>query len=145
MIIKVSLIKRNIVNYLNYIHTSQDTSGLDIDDTADYNLRYMGANPKNYILFNNETWRIIGVFNAYNVDTKQNEKLVKIIRNTSLGEYVWDTSASNDNSGWGKSDWTQADLKNELNIDYIDTSKTSGTTTWYNGYSKEKRGEQKND
>ena len=133
--ITISLIKRNIVNYLNYIHTSQDTSGLDIDDTADYNLRYMGANPKNYILFNNETWRIIGVFNAYNVDTKQNEKLVKIIRNTSLGEYVWDTSASNDNSGWGKSDWTQADLKNELNIDYIDTSKTSGTTTWYNGYS----------
>lgn len=133
--ITISLIKRNIVNYLNYIHTSQDTSGLDIDDTADYNLRYMGANPKNYILFNNETWRIIGVFNAYNVDTKQNEKLVKIIRNTSLGEYVWDTSASNDNSGCGKSDWTQADLKNELNIDYIDTSKTSGTTTWYNGYS----------
>lgn len=133
--ITISLIKRNIVNYLNYIHTSQDTSGLDIDDTADYNLRYMGSKPKNYILFNNETWRIIGVFNAYNVDTKQNEKLVKIIRNTSLGEYVWDTSASNDNSGWGKSDWTQADLKNELNIDYIDTSKTSGTTTWYNGYS----------
>ena len=133
--ITISLIKRNIVNYLNYIHTSQATSGLDIDDTADYNLRYMGAKPKNYILFNNETWRIIGVFNAYNVDTKQNEKLVKIIRNTSLGEYVWDTSASNDNSGWGKSDWTQADLKNELNIDYIDTSKTSGTTTWYNGYS----------
>ena len=133
--ITISLIKRNIVNYLNYIHTSQATSGLDIDDTADYNLRYMGAEPKNYILFNNERWRIIGVFNAYNVDTKQNEKLVKIIRNTSLGEYVWDTSASNDNSGWGKSDWTQADLKNELNIDYIDTSKTSGTTTWYNGYS----------
>lgn len=133
--ITISLIKRNIVNYLNYIHTSQDTSGLDIDDTADYNLRYMGSKPKNYILFNNETWRIIGVFNAYNVDTKQNEKLVKIIRNTSLGEYVWDTSASNDNSGWGKSDWTQADLKNELNTDYIDTSKTSGTTTWYNGYS----------
>lgn len=136
--ITISLIKRNIVNYLNYIHTSQSTSGLDKDDTADYNLRYMGAKPKNYILFNNETWRIIGVFNAYNVDTKQNEKLVKIIRNTSLGKYVWDTSASNDNSGRGKSDWTKADLKNELNIDYIDTSKTSGTTTWYNGYSNKK-------
>ena len=136
--ITISLIKRNIVNYLNYIHTSQAISGLDIDDTDDYNLRYMGAKPKNYILFNNETWRIIGVFNAYNVDTKQNEKLVKIIRNTSLGEYVWDTSASNDNSGFGKSDWTQADLKNELNIDYIDTSKTSGKTTWYNGYSNKK-------
>lgn len=133
--ITISLIKRNIVNYLNYIHTSQTTSGLDIDDTADYNLRYMGAKPNNYISFNNETWRIIGVFNVYDTETNQNEKLVKIIRNTSLGEYVWDTSASNDNSGWGKNDWTQADLKNELNIDYIDTSKTSGTTTWYNGYS----------
>lgn len=113
----------------------KSSNGLEVDDTDDQNLRYVGSNPKNYILFNDETWRIIGIFNVYNTETSSNEELVKIIRNESLGEYVWDTSASNDNSGWGKSDWTQADLKNELNTDYLDTSKTSGTTTWYNGYS----------
>ena len=130
----ITLKKKTATNYLLDLYQNQTNQGLEVDDTNDHNLRYTGASPKNYISFNNETWRIIGIFNVYNVDTNQNEQLVKIIRNESLGEYVWDTSASNDNSGWGKNDWTQADLKNELNTDYIDTSKTSGTTTWYNGY-----------
>jgi len=38
-------------------------------------IRYQGANPDNYIQFNNETWRIIGVFDGY----------TKIIRNDPLG------------------------------------------------------------
>jgi len=33
--------------------------------TTDY--RYTGKNPDNYIKFNNETWRIIGVFNVDDV------------------------------------------------------------------------------
>lgn len=32
----------------------------DVDD----NLRYAGNNPNNYILFNNELWRVIGVFDG---------------------------------------------------------------------------------
>ena len=104
------------------------------------NLRYVGSNPNNYISFNNETWRIIGVFNMYNNDTNSYEKLTKIIRNESLGDYSWDTSESSINSGYGINEWCQADLMSELNTDYLDTSKTSGTTTWYNGESNAKNG-----
>ena len=155
--ITISLIKRNIVNYLNYIHTSQDTSGLDIDDTADYNLRYMGANPKNYILFNNETWRIIGVFNNITtIDEQEHEKtesLVKIVRNDSLGNYSWDSSESTTNSGYGINEWSQADLMYELNCDGKSTkycrdditegylsNLTTGSTTWYNRSNNAKNG-----
>ena len=102
-------------------------------ETDEYdNLRYVGANPNNYISFNNETWRIIGLFNVYNNDTNKYEKLIKIIRNESIGGYSWDSSDANTNSGWGIKDWKQADLMTELNTDYIDISKTSGTTFWYN-------------
>ena len=31
------------------------------DETSDNNLRYIGANPDNYVWFNDELWRIIGV------------------------------------------------------------------------------------
>ena len=42
------------------------TNTLAYDGTADNNLRYVGANPCNYVSFNNELWRIIGVMN--NID-----------------------------------------------------------------------------
>ena len=46
---------------------SEDTSGVYEDSTADQNIRYYGSNPDNYIRFNNETYRIVGLFN--NVST----------------------------------------------------------------------------
>ena len=49
----------------------KESNGLEIDDTNDQNLRYVGATPKNYISFNNELWRIVGVFNVYNIDIKK--------------------------------------------------------------------------
>ena len=133
------------INAVEYLTTLQqkDTNninGLFIDDTSDKNLRYTGATPSNYISFNNELWRIIGVFNVYNNDTKRYEKLVKIIKNDSLGEYSWDTSVSSKNDGKGINEWSQADLMTELNNDYVDTSKTSGTTYWYNGENNQKTG-----
>ena len=116
------------------------SNGLEVDDTDDQNLRYVGSNPNNYISFNNETWRIIGLFDVYNNDTNTTEKLIKIIRNEALGNYSWDTSESSINSGYGINEWSQADLMKELNNDYLDTSKTSGTTTWYNGSNNIKNG-----
>ena len=120
-----------VIEFISSLHKS--SNGLEVDDTDDQNLRYVGSTPNNYISFNDETWRIIGIFNVYNNDTKKNEKLVKIIRNDSLGYYAWDTSDSSINSGYGINEWSQAKLMNELNTDYLDTSKISGTTTWYNG------------
>lgn len=135
----------SLASYLsiNSLSESFSTSnGLEIDDTDDKNVRYVGATPKNYIKFNNETWRIIGVFNDITtIDEDGNEKeesLVKIIRDESLGSYSWDTSASSVNSGYGINEWSQADLMTELNNDYINTSKTSGTTSWYSGQNNTK-------
>ena len=104
------------------------------------NLRYVGATPNNYVSFNNETWRIIGIFNVYNNDTNKNEKLIKIIRNDSLGWYSWDTSDSSINTGQGINEWSQADLMTELNTDYINPSPTSTTTLWFTGSNNSKNG-----
>ena len=46
--------------------------------------------------FNNETWRIIGVFPTDD-GTGNIENRVKIIREESIGDYSWDTSNS---SSW---------------------------------------------
>ena len=55
--------------------------------TTDY--RYIGANPNNYVKFNDELWRIIGVFDVDD-GTGKIEKRMKIIRNKSIGNYSWD-------------------------------------------------------
>lgn len=125
--------KKYTVNLLDNTISSTNT---DIYD----NLRYVGANPNNYITFNDETWRIIGIFNVYNVETNKYENLVKIIRKDHIGVFSWDTSDSNINDGYGINEWNQAKLMFELNNDYIDTSKTSGTTLWYNGCKNKQEG-----
>ncbi len=67
------------------------------------NYRYEGKNPNNYIYFNNELWRIIGVFDSASHGVS-NTNLVKIIRNDSLGNLVWngaDTTAEINANNWG--------------------------------------------
>ena len=108
------------------------TNTLAYDGTVDNNLRYVGADPCNYVSFNNEIWRIIGIMNNVDDGTGNLETRIKLIRNDSLGSYSWDSSASNINEGKGINDWTQADIKNELNGDYLDTTLTENTN-WYNG------------
>ena len=103
------------------------TQGIMLDNNGDY--RYYGKNPNNYVTFNNEKWRIIGVFNNVDDGTGNKETRLKIIRNESIGKYSFDSSASNINSGNGVNDWSKSDLMNELNTLYY--SSTSGTC--YNG------------
>ena len=57
--------------------------------TALTDYRYIGADPNNYIKFNDELWRIIGVFDTDD-GTGKVEKRLKIIRNESIGSYSWD-------------------------------------------------------
>ena len=132
------------ISSLNY-----SENGLEIDNTEDKNIRYVGTNPKNYITFNNETWRIVGVFNNITtIDNNGNEKqesLVKIIRDERIGSYSWDSSSSDINNGYGINEWSQADLMYELNCDGTSSSKycredipngylsniTNGTVRWY--------------
>ena len=103
-----------ITNLLEY-----DGEGLKIDNTSDQNIRYYGSNPDNYVSFNNELWRIIGVFGDN----------VKLVRSESLGSLSWDTSESSVNGGYGVNEWSQADLQVYLNKMYY-----GGTTvTCYGG------------
>ena len=97
------------------------------DGTVDNNLRYVGANPCNYVYFNCsttnpeemnsstcETWRIIGLTNNVDDGTGKKETRLKLIRKDSLGSYSWDTSTSSSssttedpavNSGYGINQW----------------------------------------
>ena len=99
------------------------TQGIMLDNNGDY--RYYGANPNNYVEFNDELWRIIGVFHDVDDGTGKKETRVKIIKHELIGQYSWDSSASTVNSGRGKNDWTQADLMTALNTLYYNS--TSGT------------------
>ena len=66
-----------------------------------------------------ETWRIIGVFDGK----------VKIMRGSQIGEYSWDSSASDVNSGFGVNEWSQADLMKLLNSGY-DSESVGGSLYW---------------
>ena len=101
--------KKYNVSLLNNLNTLLADTTYDEYD----NLRYVGATPNNYISFNNELWRIIGIFNVYNVETNEYEKLTKLISNKSLGSYSWDISKNN--ARRGINEWSQAYLMTELN------------------------------
>ena len=102
------------------------------------NIRYIGANPDNYVSIDSEVWRIIGVFNNIKSDAldEHGETRIKLIRNEAIGGYSWD--ASTYNSGWGINEWSQADLMYLLNPGYTGINGSlyynSGSGTCYSEY-----------
>ena len=82
--------------------------GLYADEYEPGRYIYKGANPNNYITFNNETWRIISI---------EADGSIKIMRNESIGSRAWDSSNSND--------WETSDIKSYLNGDYLATITTN--------------------
>ena len=95
--------------YITNLYEFEGSSNnLKKDNTPDQNIRYYGANPNNYVRFNNELWRIIGVFGNN----------VKLVRSESLGNLSWDSSESSVNGGYGVNEWSQADLQVYLNKMY---------------------------
>ena len=98
------------------------------EDITEY--RYRGASPKNYVTFNNEVWRIIGVFPTDD-GTGKIENRIKIIKDQSIGEYKWDTSGSNN---WAR----PGTLNTKLNTTYLNSLDTIsknmiGNTKYYLG------------
>ena len=85
------------VEYISNLY-DYDGEGLKKDNTVDANIRYYGSNPNNYVRFNNELWRIIGVFGNN----------VKLVRKDSLGELSWDSSESSVNGGYGINQWGES-------------------------------------
>ena len=95
-----------------------ETEELKFDKTEDNNLRYVGTNPNNYVRFNNELWRIIGVFNNIDDGSGTKETRIKLIRDESIGSYSWDNKPSGTGSSTstiGSNDWTDSALKEVLN------------------------------
>ena len=91
------------------------TYTLAYDGTSDNNLRYVGANPCNYVTFNGEEagWRIIGILN-----TPEGQRM-KLISTYPVGHLPWDVS-----------DWTKSSLQTLLNSGAY-YNRTTGK--YYNG------------
>ena len=101
-------------------------------DDPGKNVRYIGANPNNYVYFNCsdysnptantcELWRIIGVFNNVTKRDGTKENLVKIIRDESIGNIAWDDNNVND--------WSTATLQQNLNSGTYYTTTLKNDTT----------------
>ena len=116
-------------------HTIDDTLQVDNKFATEYRYRGGDSVVKNYVTFNNEAWRIIGIIPTE--DTSGNvENRFKIIKDTSIGNMKWNTNGTND--------WTSATLNTYLNNDYYNTLTSDaknmiGTTKYYlGGYSNSK-------
>ena len=98
------------------------TNQLRYDGTTDNNLRYVGSNPCNYVSFNGETWRIIGVFN--NVGS---EPLVKIVNATAAYS---DSVKFNSNNASGKNKWGTNSLYTSMSTISAATNSMTQSVQW---------------
>ena len=81
----VNYTEKDSVTYLNnYIIGLSGTTQGTGQVVNENGYRYEGKNPNNYVWFNNELWRIIGVFDEAS-HGQSGQNLVKIIRNDSIG------------------------------------------------------------
>lgn len=95
-------------------NASLNTEELVYDETNENNLRYIGADPNNYVTFNNELWRIIGVMRKIPDSSWKDGNVLKIIRDTSYNSSIsWDTNSTGN--------WSTSTLKTELNDRYLQT------------------------
>ena len=102
-----------------YTITHAKDSTLQIGATEDITeYRYRGANPKNFVTFNGETWRIIGVFPTDD-GTGKIENRVKIIKDQSIGEYKWDDGTTAYNYTKNDNLMLLQD-KNKLKVKYLE-------------------------
>ena len=105
----------NAVDYIRELYVyDRKSNSLKKDTTFHSNIRYVGKKPNNYVSFNNELWRIIGIF----------DDNIKIVRKDSLTKYSFDnkTTAQGVDSNKGVNDWTIAYIREFLNNYYYDHS-----------------------
>ena len=101
--------------------TGNCTKTLAYDGTADNNLRYIGTNPCNYVSFNGQEWRIIGVFNNVSVvGENEPQTLLKLITATDYSSTIlWDSG--------NKNIWGSSSLYTTLNGTYYTTNLNSSS------------------
>lgn len=109
------------------------------DETEDANFRFIGKNPDNYVKFNNELWRIIGIFNTKDSSGNTNKR-IKLVRNDSLGsDIVYDSTPYVSggppiNGGLGINEWSESLLMKLLNPGYDSNSIETFTKGENNSY-----------
>ena len=125
----VGELKKSGADTLIKLTDNKDNSGLyTITHAADTTLqigatesvteyRYRGASPKNYVTFNNEVWRIIGIFPTDDGAGKI-ENRIKLIRNESIGAYYWNSNKISNTSSYNNWAGSTSTLNLELNKTY---------------------------
>ena len=117
-------------------HTIDSTLQVGSEFATEY--RYRGGSVNNYVTFNNETWRIIGILPTEDTDGNVKYRF-KIIRDTSLGDMYWNETQDTITSSYNN--WVAADLNTYLNGTYYnslssDAQSMIGTAKYYlGGYS----------
>ena len=114
--------KTYLNNYIIGLSGTTQGTGQVVNENG---YRYEGKDPNNYIWFNNELWRIIGVFDEASHGVS-GQNLVKIIKVDSIGGLAWHKSNTND--------WTASSLMNLLNGAYLNSQNGTGGEYCY-GYS----------
>ena len=117
-------------NVVNTTSTSGEVSGNGLLYKSDYGVRYKGNNPTNYIWYNKELYRIIGktpVCTAVNTDgtckTWNNNGLVKIIRNDSIGGLSYNANTTS------SSTWVVSTIQKNLNECFLGQINSRNNTT----------------
>lgn len=117
-------------NIVNTTSTSGVVSGNGLLYKSDYGVRYKGNNPNNYIWYNKELYRIIGktpVCTAVNTDntckTWNNNGLVKIIRNDSIGGPSYNANETS------SSTWVGSTIQKNLNECFLGQINSRSNTT----------------
>ena len=114
-----TLPKTNLNDYIISLLESEQGIGKVVNENG---YRYEGKNPNNYIWFNNEYWRILGVFDSASHGVS-GQNLVKIIRAETLDGLAWHKSNTND--------WTASSLKSLLNEAYSNAQDGTSSTYCY--------------
>ena len=117
-------------NKSDIVTKNVENGNLIKDETEDNNIRYIGTNANNYVDFNGEKWRIIGVMNNIDNGTGTKEQRIKIIRDESIGKYSYDTSSNQTSSfSYGINNWNTSKLMKLLNGGYNEES-IGGSLYW---------------
>lgn len=126
-------LRLSVVSDITNIASEQIANNVDSDENIIKdpfgNIRYIGENPANYIMYNDELWRIVGVFNVVRTNDREEYRL-KLVRNDSITSTpfrITDNFEWNSNCGkllynyiyGGDNDDITINLKKEA-LNYID-------------------------
>ena len=113
-----------------YYHDGVGTYTNVDQEAKDYSYRFSGANPNNYVCFGSDEatcpadnlYRIIGVFGDQ----------VKLIKNTSIGDYYWSGSRLNENYNTWSSSTLNTETLNGTYLNGLESTWSSkiATTNW---------------